>query len=270
MHALPVFSRPPFRRALGGLALSLGALMSVHSAHAGALQVSPVRVQFDAAQHAQSLQVANKGAQVLDAQVRVMRWTQENNEDRLVPADDIVVSPAILRVASGQAQTVRLIRVQPGPADREHSYRVLVDELPANDPGTPRTGLKVLMRYSIPVFVAPAAPKPPAGKARATGPALTDLSGLQASFAPGAQGKSELHVKNNGARYVRISHLSVTAPGAAKPQVLLDGLVGYVLPGQQMSWPVGVPHDASKGATFKAVFNDDRQAQALPLGGAGR
>ena len=51
--------------------------------YASALQVSPVRLQFEGAQRAQAIQVRNQGSDSLNAQVRVMRWTQENGVDKL-------------------------------------------------------------------------------------------------------------------------------------------------------------------------------------------
>ena len=245
-------------------------LASAVTARAGALQVSPVRVQFQADQRAQSLQVSTGGTDVLEAQVRILQWSQEDGQDRLQPADDIVVSPAILRVAPGQPQTVRLVRVSPTSPARELSYRVLVDELPSKATPTTATGLKVLKRYSIPVFVAPPGPSAtPAKKAAAAAPPLTDLSHLRARLVPGTNGGTELQVRNEGDRHVRVSYLSASKPDGTR-QSLGNGLIGYVLPGRQVSWPVDLPQPATASLTLKARFNDDREAQVLSLDGAGR
>ena len=241
------------------------------TARSADLQVSPVRVLFPADQRAQSLQIANSGSQPLEAQVRIQRWTQQGGADQLTPAEDIVVSPAILRVAPGQSQTVRLVRVDGGPPARELSYRVLVDELPNKSAASANKGLKVLMRYSIPVFIDPA-PSGPRTTAAAKPPAaipLTNLEAVRAQLVPGAAGGTELRVRNDGARHLRISHLSANAKGDAA-RSLGDGLIGYVLPGQQMSWPVDLRQPTPPDLILKARFNDDRQAQVLPLDGAGR
>lgn len=246
-------------------------LAGAGAAQAVVLQVSPVRIDFEPDHRAQVLRVSNSGSQELQAQVRIMRWTQERGEDRLVPADDIVASPAILQVGPGGLQTVRLVRVQmptQAPA-QELSYRVLVDELPKKEPAAAGAGLKILMRYSIPLFIAPAPAGQAAKKAGGVATAQTDLSRVRAQVAAGGDGKTMLRVSNDGARALRISYLSTLAPGGEK-RVLGDGLIGYVLAGQQMSWPVNLPHPLPADVILKARFNDDRQARALPLDGAGR
>ena len=231
------------------------------------LQVSPVRLQFEPQQHAQALQVANHGTQALDAQVRVFRWTQENGQDVLAPIDDIVVSPAILKVVPGQQQTVRIIRVKPITSAAELSYRVLVDELPNKSAPTQRAGLKVLMRYSIPLFIAHQPAQASTKRQRSAPPAasLTDLSAVSAQLVPSPSGKHQLSVRNDGATHLRITNLSVaSANGGVQP--LGSGLTGYVLPGQQMSWPLpNIDRPLRADQTLKARFNDDRQAQELPL-----
>lgn len=233
------------------------------AADASSLTVTPVRLQIESPQRAQALQVINNGTQDLEAQVRIMRWTQESGEERLVPTDEVVVSPAIVRIAPGKPQTIRVIRLQDTPASSELSYRVLVDELPRKPSTSSPTGLTVLVRYSIPLFVKPAAQKTMGA------PKPANLSQVQAQLVAGTNGQSLLRVKNDGNSHLRISHLSTLKPDGTK-QSLGGGLLGYVLAGQQMSWPVNLPYPLPADLTLKARFNDDREARALPLGSSGR
>lgn len=230
--------------------------------YASALQVSPVRLQFEGAQRAQAIQVRNQGSDSLNAQVRVMRWTQENGVDKLEPAEDVVASPAIVQVAPGKQQMVRVIRIHSAPVSQELSYRVLVDELPGKASAERSVGLKVLLRYSIPVFVTPQASR----SARA----VTDLSKVQAQLVAGSNGKSVLQVKNSGPSYVRISNLRTLRSDGVQKSLGGAGLFGYVLAGQQMSWPVDVAYPLSSDLSLEARFNDDRQSQPLPLDRSGR
>ncbi|UWX04754.1 molecular chaperone [Pseudoxanthomonas sp. NC8] len=74
-------------------------------------------------------------------------------QDQLAPTRDLVASPAILEVAAGERQLVRLIRPRAEPSASEAAYRLVIDELPA-DASAPRDpGLRFLLRYSVPVFV---------------------------------------------------------------------------------------------------------------------
>lgn len=232
-------------------------------AHASSLTVSPVRLQIETPQRAQALQVINNGSQNLEAQVRIMRWTQENGEERLVPTDEVVASPAIMKIAPGKPQTVRVIRLQDTPVSNELSYRVLVDELPSKSAASGATGLTVLVRYSIPLFVKSGPQKPNEA------PKPVNLNQVQAQVVPGANGQSVLRVKNDGNSHIRISHLSALKSDGSK-QSLGGGLLGYVLAGQQMSWPLNLPYPLPANLTLKARFNDDMEARAIPLANAAR
>jgi len=236
-------------------------------AQAASLQVSPIRVEFEPTEQAQALNLSNNGTEPLEAQVRVQRWSQADGREVLSPADDIVASPAIVRIAPGQRQVVRLVRAHPVAGGKELSYRVLVDELPKQQ-SQQEGGLKVLLRYSIPVFVAATRQLADQATGKAS-PAETDLTRVSAKLERGDNGKSQLHVRNDGISHVRISFLSLSGSNGSR-QSLGNGLIGYVLAGQEMSWPVDVAYPLAQGQTLKARFNDDREARAVPLDNAGR
>jgi len=230
-------------------------------ASASSLQVSPIQLRYTPTEQAQALYLQNTGTEPLEAQVRVMRWSQADNRDVLEKAEDMIASPAIVRVEPGRRQVIRLARRKPLDASREKSYRVLVDELPRKPPAE-RSGLEVLMRYSIPAFVEPAGLLDDA--ASSPGMNHADLSRIRASVVKDAGGKAALQVKNEGPAHLRISHASlVDSTGGSK--WLAQGLVGYVLPGQQMRWPLASPYPLPSGHILKARFNDDRESRPIPL-----
>lgn len=233
--------------------------------HAAQLQVAPVSIQFGPTTGAQALQLTNPGSEMVEAQVRVQRWSQRDGADNLEPANDIVATPAIVRIAPGQRQVVRLVRNPAVPPAREQAYRVLVDELPDKAEQDGDAGLQVLLRYSIPVFVSATAtpPAPRRGAAPAPLPP-TDLSAVRAQLAAVPGGGTELRVRNSGPTYLRISRLSLQS-GDGTPKPVVTGLVGYVLPGQQMAFPVTLPATLPAGQMLKARFNDDREVQPVPL-----
>jgi fimbrial chaperone protein len=249
----------------------VAAALAMASAAAGAadLQVSPILVEFGAREQAAAVWLSNTGKQPLRAQVRIQAWTQEGDQDVLEATRDLVASPAILEVAPGGKQMVRIIRLQPAPLAQESAYRLLVDELPG-DPGEDRKGLQFLLRYSIPVFITAAGPDEARADARvpegSTTPS-TDLSPLRLQLEAGAGG-SRLRASNTGARRIRISQLSlVDADG--HEHSLNQGLLGYVLAGHSMAWPLPLALPLKTGQILKARFNDDLQAQPLPLHGPG-
>lgn len=223
------------------------------------LQVAPVSLEFAPGAQAEGIWLENTGHEPLYAQLRVFRWSQVQAEEKLEPSDELVVSPPIAQVAPGTRQFVRLVRTAGESVVGEHSYRVVVDELPA--PGTkPAKGLRFLLRYSIPVFVLPDGATP---RRAATGPTQTDLSQIGATVEE-REGKIWLSVTNHGRQRVRLSELALTNTQGSDIAVV-PGLLGYVLSGERMQWPLTVSADQIRNGTLKARFNDDQQARSVPM-----
>jgi len=237
------------------------------AAQAADLQVNPILVEFAPGEQSQALWLTNTGTEPLRAQVRVSGWTQQDGQERLEPSRDLVPSPAILEVAAGQRQLVRLVRPRPQPLPVEAAYRLTVDELPRERAAGQDPGLQFLLRYSIPAFVlaegtAPLSPSRQAGAAPAPPPTLG------ARLLP-REGGSVLEVANPGRQRVRLSALA-WVDRAGRRTELVPGLVGYVLAGQRMQWPVPLSAQAlAAGGSLRARFNDDPSERTLPLDGAG-
>lgn len=220
---------------------------------AASLQVSPILLEFAPQEQTQALWLRNTGSVPLRAQVRVQRWTQAEGEDQLASTRELVASPAMVEVAPGERQLVRIVRPQLAPIAQEQAYRLIVDELPG-DRQEESSGLQFLLRYSIPVFIGTPTPGRPAPSSTPT-----DISTLSASLQDG-----QLHVANQGGRRVRISQLVWANPDASRIP-LVPGLLGYVLAGQQMRWPMALPDTADPGGALMAKFDDDSEEQRLPL-----
>lgn len=196
-------------------------------ARAAGLQVAPVSLTLQTSQQADGLWLSNTGEAPLHAQVRVFRWTQMQGQERLQSTTELVVSPPMLELAAAGRQLVRVIRNGPPPAGAtEIAYRVLVDELPLPDAGG-QAGLNFVMRHSLPVFVAPA------GAAAPTTAQLRWALQRQA-------GQPVLEVTNDGNGHAQLAELAVV-DAAGQPHVVHAGLLGYVLPGAVMRWPLKLP-----------------------------
>lgn len=238
----------------------LFAALPFSAARAANLQVAPISLEFSPAEQAQSIWLSNSGTVSLRAQVRVLLWSQPNKADQLDPTRELVASPPAVEIAPGEKQLVRIIRLQPAAPTQERTFRLIIDELPvAAAPGAPtQPGLQFLLRHSVPVFVGVGEPLPADGKP-------SDISALSASFqVNGAQ--AVFSVKNAGAKRIKISQLVyVDADGRRVP--LSPGLLGYVLAGQQMQWPLPLPANVTLPAqgSLKAKFNADQEEQNLPL-----
>lgn len=111
------------------------------AAFASGLQVSPVTLTLSPTQAADGLWLSNTGDNVVNAQVRVFRWTQEGGEDKLTPSRGLLVSPPMLQLPAEGRQLIRAIRAgapPSGPGAVQEAYRVIIDELPVDTQGKKR------------------------------------------------------------------------------------------------------------------------------------
>ncbi|WP_454885515.1 fimbrial biogenesis chaperone [Sphingomonas oryzagri] len=208
--------------------LALTALLAaapLTGAHAAAVVLWPVDPTIAAGQSATALWVENRGQQPVTLQVRSLGWSQAGNEDQYARQDEVVTSPPIANVAPGQRQLIRILRRDAGTTPAEHSYRLLIDELPPPvDPSKPNVAsaqLAVQMRYSIPLFTYD-------GEVAAT-PVLRARLVV-------VDGKRYAEIANLGQRHARLINLRIQ--NGARDFTVNAGLLGYVLGGATMRWPV--------------------------------
>ncbi len=242
----------PVKSALRGVAMASALACSL--AGASGLQVAPIGLEFTPSSPAQGLWLTNTGDRPLHAQVRVQHWTQVNGKDELTSTQAMLASPPMLALEPGARQLVRVIRTGSASASAsEEAFRVLIDELPQQDRAQ-TSGVEYVLHYSVPVFVA----------ATAAAPASV-ADGLRATLERDAQGAA-LRVRNEGPRHAQLSdvHL-VGADGAEVP--LAAGLLGYVLPGMEMRWPVALDARVPvAGMQLKTRVNGTPLDHAIPLG----
>lgn len=225
------------------LLLSLGL---VTQAQASSLRVSPATIELPASSRVASLTLRNSAKQAAHYQIRLFRWVQENGRERLEPTNDVIVSPPITRVEPGLDYIVRIIRLAKRPVIREENYRVIVDELPAQNKRSSRT-VSFLVRYSIPVFFSP-------DQAQA--------SALHWRFS--IKGNDwVLSARNPGHRRAKIINLRLR-DAEGREFMLAEGLAGYVLAGARRDWRFKASRWPGSGqATL--LFRNEQGAVNVPV-----
>lgn len=140
--------------------ICLGSLLGVMAVAAGQVQAAatillwPIDPWLAADAKATELWIQNQGNSPTTMQVRIVRWKQEGGFERYSAQQDVVASPPIVTIAAGSKQLIRLIKQGTVPVGVEQAYRIIVDEIPQPDnKAEPAIGLKLQMRYSIPLFV---------------------------------------------------------------------------------------------------------------------
>jgi fimbrial chaperone protein len=226
-------------------------ILKCTAAPAASLQISPVSLLLTGAENGKVVNLSNGGDQPIHAQVRVFAWNQADGQDRLTPTRDLIASPPIAEVPAGGEQVIRVIRASSAPVQEERTYRLLIDELPAEG-STGNNAVQFRFRYSVPLFVAP--------PGEATHPRLT-WSIVDQS------GKPFLRVRNDGAVHAQLSAVSLASGASTVP--VSAGLLGYVLAGQARTWALpdaaralaATPADVMatvNGASVKAPLSDNR------------
>jgi fimbrial chaperone protein len=217
------------------LALLLAAcpVVLATAGHAAGLQVAPALVEVPG--NSGTVWLTNENPRTLRAQVRIYRWEQQDNEDKLVETDDLIASPPFIEVPNDKRQVVRLVRfgarVAPGAnLPCEQSFRVIVDELPDFTEEETRAGMNYVLRYSVPVFV-----QNP--KCTAAAPKLSwqmVVSGQQVF----------LEVSNTGDKRAQLANVRLI-DASGNPRTLAGGLMGYVLPGATRRFAVDLAASAA-------------------------
>lgn len=143
--------------ALAGLAC----FALVEIAGAGSFQVNPIRITLTPQGSSSLLAVRNDGDERVRLQVDFYAWDQSKQGEMILnPTDDLVVYPSLLTIDAGNERNVRVGTKSP-VVSKEKSYRIFIEELP---PATKRvdSGIRILTRIGVPIFVQPQTPMPQA------------------------------------------------------------------------------------------------------------
>jgi len=193
-------------------------LLSASQAEAGSLRVSPITLDVRTPLSSATVTLRNDSSQPLNVQARIFRWTQNGGVDQYEPTTAVVVSPPATRLAPNVDYTVRVVRTSKAPIATEESYRLVIDELPVKSVHHSNT-INLVVRQSIPIFFRNPRSEPEvAWKLIRSG------------------GKAKLVATNTGTTRLKLVDLSLQQ-GKARLYAK-KGLVGYVLAGATVEWPV--------------------------------
>lgn len=221
------------------------------TAHSASLRLAPVNIEIAAPATASLLRIDNTGGLPVAIQVRTYAWTQVDGEDVLTPTNAVAASPPVGTAHPDKQQVIRVIRTLQSPVESEESYRLLIDELPSNR-GSGSTGpaLKMLLRYSVPVFFN----QGPAPRATLAWSAQINETGLA------------LSASNGGNRRVKLTQLKIES-GELNLEPFGQGLTGYVLAGQTRSWQIDLNETqrSALGAQLNVSAFDGTETRNAPV-----
>lgn len=218
-------------------------IVAAPAAPAGAstFNISPIRAELSASHRTEALTIMNADDSPVVVQVRVVRWSQTGGAEQLEDTRELLATPPVLQIPANGQQIIRVALRRDPDGAQELTYRVIFEEVPQAAPKE-FTGLRVALRLSIPVFVAPAH-----GKAN---PELT----WQSRWLP--NGQLEVAATNSGSGHLQITDFEAQFPGSLMP---LRGVTSkYVLPGSRMSWTLTPPVDAIRQGTIPIRGHSDQ------------
>lgn len=251
--------QPLFRHLCLVSVLGVTAVATSQAQAAATILLWPIDPWLSAETKATELWIQNQGNSATTMQVRIVRWKQEEGFERYTAQQDVVASPPIVTIGKGSKQLIRLIKQGAVPMGVEQAYRIIVDEIPQPDvKAEPTIGLKLQMRYSIPLFVyGQGIPTIKEGAHHA----LVESKNLSWRVTQEA-GHPALEVRNQGDVHVRLSQVTLDQGG--QKRTVADGLLGYVLPGSTRSWPIpaGIRQPEQMSAQINAR---DTQWQSTPV-----
>ena len=206
-------------------ALACLLLAAVAPAMAGRFSVAPIRIDFSGALRIGAVTVTSEDDHPLVFKNSPSTWTQNaDGGDVYAPTTDLVVTPPLLRVETGEPRIVRIGTLRE-PGDVERSYRVFLEEqAPANAESGGAT-IAVVIKFGVPVFVAP----------------RSEHVGGSAEIVDRKPGRIALLIKNAGNVHFNVE--TVTANGVA----IKDFSTWYLLPGTARRYELAIPADACTG-----------------------
>jgi fimbrial chaperone protein len=201
-------------------------------------------VSLSAARPVTLVTLRNEGSEPSVVQLEVASWGQTAADDVYEPTTDLLATPPIFTVPPGQSQVIRVGLRRAPDSRRELDYRLFLQEVPPPAPAGFQ-GMRVALRISVPVFVAPPAKAKPEPKWRTVS---------------NSNGSVTVSLENNGTEHVKIANLELTTQDGASASAVQQ-VATYVLPGQTRQWHVQPLVPLSAGSRIRLRAHSDTNSE---------
>jgi fimbrial chaperone protein len=213
-------------------------LSSVNPAFASSFTVNPTQIFLAPRTTSALLTLRNESEETLRFQLTAFAWDQSpQGEIKLQATQDVVFFPALLTLAPKESRNVR-VGTATGFADVEKTYRIFVEELPAQAGHDGQSSVRVLTKMGVPIFMQPAKKQ-----SQAT---LRDLAVQDGVFRFSVRNTGNVHFVPQTVRVRGMNQF-----GAAVVDKQLDGW--YVLAGGVRAYEVKLPAPECAAVTSLSV-----------------
>jgi fimbrial chaperone protein len=220
---------------LRAIGCACGVGLVVVSALASSIEISPVRADLSAKARVAVLTVRNTGEDETVMQVSLIRWPASDSPDRFELTNDLLVTPTTFRLAGGTQQMVRIGLRGAVPLQTEIAYRLIIEEVPGLQ-AQDTTGMRLIVRHDLPVFVKPAA---------------APLNNVHMVIDCSPQGAS-LRLVNRGNSHLKVLRMTLLEPATGRLEGDWKTFV-YLLPGGEARWLLSALAPDAKALTYTAT-----------------
>jgi fimbrial chaperone protein len=227
------------------IAFTLLLAFSQVSVMAGSINLSPTRIQLSASQQSAVLTIHNQHTESTVIQLEASDWQQDNSGDIYQPSHNLIATPTVFSLQPGESQLVRVGLRQPINKNTESAYRLFIQEVPATN--TNNVAVQVVLRFSLPVFVAPASEKPSL-------PLIWQLLEQGDQLLIQAENPSTKHIQVTG----------FTLYQGATP-IAVQQNMHYLLPNQAHQWKITTTAPVIPGNTLTVDATTDAGDMQSPL-----
>lgn len=223
-------------------------------AWAGEFSVNPIRLELGASVRSGVITVRNESKAPMSFQLQGMEWTQDaDGKDVYAGTEELIFFPKLMSLDPGREAVVRVGVRQP-LVDKERTYRLFIEELPAAPPAGGRgPQLSVVLRFGAPVFVRPAKPQ----------------DGLELEAVALARGEISLVAHNTGNQHQFVEGVRITGTDAGGAEVYSMTLADrYLLAGTRKRYQTAIPAEQCARLAHLAVefkTNKLTQSSRLPV-----
>jgi len=234
-----------------GFAAFLIFFLGLGSVAGAAVNVSPVLLNLSEKTNKEVVRVTNSSDASKSFEVNVVAWSQSDKEREIYSeTDELLAVPPLFTLQPGQTQVVRIGLMRRAHEATELAYRVFFTELaPPEIHEQETSGIRMRLRFGIPVFVAPLVPV-------STGIEFVGLDTVD--------DHTFMQLRNTGNVHIKVNEIRYLAPFTADR--IVEPTVFYLHPGKTGYLPVELPKE-NAGGTVELV-TDTAGVLAYDLAGS--
>jgi fimbrial chaperone protein len=238
---MPSSSSAALRRCLSVASATVAVLLVNALPALAQFSVDKTRVLLTGRAQSSQVRITNDSDQPMRFDVKIFTWDHsEAGQEMLTAATDAVAAPGSVTIGPRESQNIRVGSTAVVGA-REHSYRLIIEELPQPRSAGAGSTVAMRMRLSIPVFL-----EPQKGEAR-----------LDLGVPSMASRLPSVVARNLGSVHLQIDSVKYRGLGAnGQAAFTVEQGGGYVLPGKSLRLTAQTAVSAAQCRAATRVFVD--------------